>query len=400
MRIFNNKSSLPEKIQSQNDDLQNNKIALEKIQNENFSKISTIIEKTITIDQNSSASSSIFFVKAIKNTYSSNTLAASSIITYSNLLNITSSSTVSSLYEHIRGYIYRPVDWASYISSSRGPYIISSSTTGLPTLPSICGALTGIRTIFINKKIFNDSIKPNTLRISILPINTNLLADSGLKFNNSNINDSSSGQYASITGLAGLSGSLSSGINGNVVTAFTIAIKFKPINSGPNEQVLIHRRIADSSLTSLGYSSSVPGTNSNIITEKYGNLNPLLAVVNGSTLDNTLNWHQIDPGNQSDLSPATASYIKIVNRGGGQLNWAASANVGGSINWLSLSSSITSGKIYGIDNQTSTTATITAYTNNNISLANNDTGTIVFYNTSIEKCHNLPLNVTISLTIA
>jgi hypothetical protein len=389
-----NLNLLPDKIKDENIDLQNNKIKLEKIYNKNFSKISTIIEKIINVDQNSSESSNIFFIKGIKNTYTSNDIAASSVVTYSNFLNITSSSTISSIYEYIRSYVYRPIDWPNYISSNKGPYIISSSTTGLPTLPSICGALTGIRTIFFNRKLIKDSIKSNTVRISISPINTTLLTGNGLKFNN-NVDDSSAGKYASITGMAGLSGSLSAGVSGKSVTAFTIAIKFKPINSGSNIQTLLHRRIADVSLSSLDFINGP--TDSKIITEKYINLNPLSAITTIISGTDDLSLASIIWSFRNTI-PATntsATVINLVNKGGGQLKWAISSQS----SMISISSAMTSSTIFGISNLLSTTASITAYSLPSISSHSETVEYLLIYNTSLEKCPNLPLAIPITLQL-
>ncbi len=389
---------LPPKIIKENEDLKNNKVVIEKIKSENFSKISTTIERDVYVDNNSSATANIFFFKGIKNTYSSSDLAASSIVTFSNFLNITSSSTISSIYEHIRSYVYRPLNWQTYIASNRGPYITSSSTTGLPTLPSISGALTGIRTIVFNKKIVNDSIKRNTLRIAISPVNVNLFFR-GLNFSNNTGTNSSSGQYASITGQQGLSGSLSSGILGKAVTAFTIGIRFKPKNAGPENQTLLHRRIADKSLSSLNYAVT-PGVNSSIITTKYIDLNPLSAVTNFTEKIQTFTFNQWNTSSE----PLTSIVVNLTNKGGGQLFWSASAqnlNADG-INWLSLSSALTAGTIHSYSNTSSATASITAIVAKSITgyaLGTQQTSNIVIYNSSTsEVCYNLPLIIPIKIT--
>lgn len=392
-----NRKILPEKVQIEIDNILNNKKTLFKVSQTSLNTISNNKEETIFIDENSSLSTNIFFFKGIKNSYSTTALAGSTNQEYSNLLSNTSSANVSSIYEHIRSYIYRPSDWPTYISSNKGPYIISNSTTGTPTLPSIPGALTGVRMIQLNKTLYKDYIKPNSFKLNIVPINVNLTINKGLRFNNSNISDSSSGQYASITGFAGLSGSLSSGVAGKVVTGFTIAIKFKPINSGSITQVLLHRRIADQSLSSLDYINGP--IDSKIITQKYSDLNPLSAISNISSYTKTFNIN-IAPFTNND--PLTSIVIQLTNKGGGQLKWAASAQNTESVNWLSLSSSVTSGTLFGINNITSTTATLTALVKLSVTALTKDvthTSNLIIYNNDIyEKSPNLPISIPFNIT--
>lgn len=380
------------------EDKKNNKIYLHKINSSNINNVSTTKETNIYIDDTVSSSGNLFFFKGIKDTYSTINLAGSGIVTYTNKLSDSSSSTISSIYEHIRGYVYRSPDWPSYISSSRSAFIISNSTTGYPCLPSLCGALTGIRTIFFNKKLINDFIKPNTVKISVTPVNVSINYR-GLNFNNSNINSSSSGQYASVTGQQGLSGSLSSGISGKAVTGFTIGIRFKPINSGSENQTLLHRRIGDKSLTSLNYVlGSGNGINSNIITEKYIDLNPLSAITNitSKTLIFTYEVWTVSP------EPLTSVIINLTNKGGGQLNWSVSAQNPDSVSWLSLSSALTTGIIHSSSNMNSATASITANISKSITgltLNESHISNIVIYNSSTsELCYNLPIIIPINIT--
>ncbi len=386
---------LPEEIKNEINEINSGKIKLFRINQNSINSISYVREKNIFIDQNSSLSANVFFLKGIKNSYSTINLAGSSVQTFSNLISGSSSTTLSSLYEHIRSYVYRPLNWNTYINSSHGPYIVSNSTTGLPTLPSIPGALTGIRVIGINKKLFKDYIKPNTLRIKILPINKNFV-QKGLKFSNETLNNSDSGQYASITGMAGLSGSLSSGISGKVVTGFTIGIRFKPSNSGPTNQTLFHRRIADFSLSAINYKNL---TNSSVITDRYINLNPLSAVVDKTSVNQVFSFSQ---WNSISVSALTSLVFNITNKGGGQLKWSISANNQQSISWLSISSALTTGIIYGITNIQSTTASITAIvfkTITGLSQGTPYTSNLILYNsTTGEVCPNIPMIIPITIT--
>ena len=389
--IINIDSSLQlDKIRIEENNRLSNKQYLFSVDQNKIVTISSANEKQEFVDENSSSSANVIFAQAIQKSYGTVNLPTSSVVTYTNLLKSTSSATVTSLYEHVRGYLYRDnLNWPGYITGSNSSYVISKTTLTNPPCINNIGGLSGIRMIVFNKPVFKDSIKPSTLRININPINTTFNVDKGLTFNNSVVSDSDSGNYGSVTGKAGLSGSLSAGISAKAITGFTIAIKFKPANSGPTNQVLLHRRIADEALTSLNYTLASPGINNAIVSQKYSDLNPLSAVttiVAGSTA-----WNQDYPAPLT-TSPSSVS-ISITNAGGGQLFWAVSSQT----NWISISSAITSGTIFSISNLLSSTATITAYANSNIGTlpAGTTNGNIIIYNstTSLQKCPNLPLTI-------
>ena len=219
---------------------------------------------------------------------------------------------------------------------------------------------------------------------------------------NENLTDSSSGKYASITGNQGLTGSLSSGVNGKLVTGFTISVTFKANPGGPNTQFLLNRRLGDNSLTSLDYTLAT-GINNGIIFTKYSQLNPLSAVTATPTTPIVLSTDGTPT--PSNIMSATG-IIRLMNVGGGQLNWSASARTRtsvGNINWLSISSVLSSGTIHTINNLSSYTATITAYVNSSATSglvgASSYNGSIIFYDTQsvYQKCPNFPIDVPLTL---
>lgn len=204
-------------------------------------------EASVSITESTSAG--VNFYTAIQKNYGDTNIPASAQFTFTNFGNTTSTGQVTALYEHIRGYVYRDNslsalgDWSAYLSSSNSGFVVSQSTTAIPPcLPTGTGALSAVRVLLMNRSVYGDRIKEGTFRLSFQPVSI-VFPTQALIFNNSNVTQSDSGEFASITGADGLSGSLSSGVSGSVVTGFSVCIRFKPIVGGPQVQTLFDRRL-------------------------------------------------------------------------------------------------------------------------------------------------------------
>lgn len=318
-----------------------------------YQVVSTVREVDLTI--NDTNSGSILFTEALKSGFTSpagyqGVLTGGTSRFFRNIGNVSSTTTVSALYEHVRGYLYRDfgvsgsLKWNNYLSTTAGlsGLIISKTLSSASHAAVLKGSgasgthtaipsITACRIIAMNRSFYKDRIKPGTWRMRINPTNVNLATRRGLDFENDLITDlTSSGMYASITGMAGLTGSLSAGISGSVLTGLTIMIRIKPTKSGPPKQTLFHWRMGDPSQSAINWDST---TNNTLVQQEYRLLNPLSAVVtlpanatvtNGVIIFNNNTFSSTS--NASTISGSSSALFKLTNVGGGILRWAASSN--------------------------------------------------------------------------
>lgn len=365
------RTNLPTLVQTELVSNDANIFHFKRLEVSDSSRVSTAYINSVIVNNTSPNTGDVWFASAYSNSFTSSLLPSNGQFIFNNLLtnNVTSSASNTALYNWIRGFLYRSdtySSWNMYLSGATSAYVVSKSTIASPPcLPAIAnnpsisaalgsisayGAITGVRVIVFNRSLYKNYIQPSSFRMLVNPTYSALIPG-GLLLNNPNATDSSSGQFASLTGIAGLSGSLSAGVSGgSVLTSFTIAFRLKPFAGGPTTQSLLHRRVADTSSSALDWTAASPGTNNRIVMRPYYELNPLSAVATKT----------IGLGSSYTTSSASlTALITLVNKGGGILNWNASAN-----NSLifSLSGALTSGTLYGLTNTTSTTAVLTAYT--------------------------------------
>jgi len=348
-------ATLPVGVQTELDSIANGRVHFKKINFPNdFLTISSTLDTDLVI--NDSTSSNVLFTEALKSGFVSKSgyqgvLTGGTSRYFRNLSNVSSTTTVSSIYEHIRGYVYRDfgasgaLSWNHYLATTAGicGLIISKTLSSASHAAAIKNSFTGsgaassftpvasvsaVRVIAMNRGFFKDRIKPGTWRMKIRPTgNSTLPEQRGLNFNNDLITSTvSSGGWASITGMAGLTGSLSAGISGSMLTGFTIMLRIKPVKGGPPLQTLFGRRSGDASQTALNYISLI---NNSLVQDQYRNLNPLSAIVDASSnsmYDANGNLTVYNLANNSDqsvssLTGSTSAIIKLTNSGGGILRW-------------------------------------------------------------------------------
>jgi hypothetical protein len=137
-----------------------------------------------------------------------------------------STVAISSIYEHVRGYVCRDfsdnadASWNNYLSSTAGQLrLIRRKTDG--------SGLTGIRVIMFNRTDYGDRIKPGSFNATV---NTSVSAYKyGTDLDNSknypSLTDktaSDSGFWMGMTSNPGLIGSTQNGVSGSVLTGFSI----------------------------------------------------------------------------------------------------------------------------------------------------------------------------------
>jgi hypothetical protein len=278
-----------------------------------------------------SISSTVFITSPIKAGYSTGSLNGGSKVTYTNFGNVSSTTVLSAIYEHVRGYLWRDFSssadilWNAYLASTAG-------TNGLVVSKSSGNGLTAFRAFILNRDAYGDAIMPGTLRIDIQPTNVNFVGKIGLDFGNDDQSDSTSGDWAAVTGMAGLTGSLlNRGVSSNcfsnaismnqkTVSAFTIAMRVKFINGGPDHQTLLHRRVGNPSLSALGNNFSAgSGVNQAVVTNRYSDFNSMSATV---TPQNTSFFLAAGYGMSiQQITGGTSAIFSITNDGGGRLYW-------------------------------------------------------------------------------
>lgn len=349
-----------------------------------FSEVNNI--NSVYIPNTDPNTSNITFIRSINYDYGDSNLPASATYNYKvHGSNTSSTGSVTALYEFLRGYLYRDVN--------------NNNVSALPTLvssKSSSNSITGFRLIIFDKNIKFDMIKPNSFRMSVMPNKIIFTTPDALYISNSgtNVSDSSSGAYTSITEQNSLSGSLSAGVSGSVLTGFTILMKIKPDQGGAENQTLFHRRVADKSLTSIGALLPSPGINNAVCNYKYGDLNPLSA-----NITSTGTTFYTIYSNYSSITSLSSTPISISNIGGGHLNWGVSSNA----SWLSISG-VTGSTIIPTNNLISNIITITAYANGSVTSLTippfHSSATYVasikfFYNESLRKSGilNIPFSV-------
>ncbi len=360
---------LPENVKTELIDSQNGKSHFKLIQNFEKINVSVFDESEKIITQNSN-SANIFFSEAIKNGFTVASLTGGTSRSFRNFGSTLGTISSSALYEHIRGYVYRDFGlsahqvWNNYLLTTAGisSLIVSQSISSSP--PGVLGsseagaALTSVRVLLMNRNFYGDRVKPGTFRMNVRPQQIELAGKIGLNFDNDTKTNSSSGQWAAITGMQGLTGSLldrgvSAGSFSDIVsfsqkqlTGFTIAMRVKFVNNGPKYQTLFHRRVGNPSLSALGYTlSSGAGINNQIVLQRYSDLkslsaNPVCGVPTGMWIRNpiagTFNRPTYSGLSISAITGGTSAVWKFTNDGGGQLYWSISA---------ALSTSTTYGKI-------------------------------------------------------
>jgi hypothetical protein len=360
------------------------------------------LTKNIFILNNSQLTSKINFINSIQKTYGTSSLPSSSLFTYTGSLNVTSSASITALYELVRGYLYRD---DSYTAQPSIPTLITSKTSG--------STISGFRFITFDKSIKAERIKKGTFRVSIAPINITSTNPYGLRLSNSGAtSDTTTGKYAAIINDWSTSGSLLNGVSGSVLTGFTVLMKIKPEIGGPNTQTLFHRRVGDSSSSAVGVGVQYSDFDNKINFYHYGLLKPSSLECSASAFvdtaltswgltgvnfitglyyfgtdvySNELNFigltaffnpvtNTFSGASGSITSSSTAAVIKIMNVGGGlvRIGYDEGAQLSGntvnksfitistgSNTYYQLGNNTLTSTIHAIDNLNSHTATIT-----------------------------------------
>jgi hypothetical protein len=219
-----------------------------------------------------SKSGSVFFSEAIPAGYAVGTLTGGSTKQFVNFSSTPSTIAISSIYEHVRGYVNRDfsdnadANWNNYLSSTAGQAgLIRRKTDG--------SGLTGIRIIMFNRSDYGDRIKPGSFNATV---NTSVSAYKyGISLDNSkNYPDlteksaSDSGFWMGMTSNPGLVGSMQHGISGSILTGFSIYLRVRPQLSPCPIQTLFSRKSGDTSQTAM---------NNAIVDKQYMSLDPLSA---------------------------------------------------------------------------------------------------------------------------
>jgi len=183
-----------------------------------------------------------------------------------------STIAISSIYEHVRGYVCRDfsdnadASWNNYLSSTAGQLgLIRRKTDG--------SGLTGIRVIMFNRSDYGDRIKPGSFNATV---NTSVSAYKyGENLDNSknypSLTDktaSDSGFWMGMTSNPGLIGSTQNGVSGSVLTGFSIYLRVRPELTPCPIQTLLSRKSGDYSQSAFGNA---------IVDKQYMSLDPLSA---------------------------------------------------------------------------------------------------------------------------
>lgn len=323
---------------------------------------------------NDSNSGNILFTEAIKSGWTTasgpaGVLTGGTSRFFQNFENTSSTTTVSAIYEHIRGYVYRDFgtsaaqEWNNYLATTAGSCgliisktlssashaaVLKGSATGIGAASAFgpFAAVTAVRAIVMNRGFYKDRIKTGTWRMRIQPTGVDVTGRRGLDFDNDDKTDSMSGTWASVTGMQGLTGSLLNrgtsgsagwsyvvGLNQKVMTGFTIAMRVKFVNAGSNHHTIIHRRTGNPSLSALGNNFNAgAGLNGQVVTQRYSDFQALSAIIGPTQTNVAPTWNGLlfieayDNGwtqfSASSITGGTSATFKITNDGGGQLYWS------------------------------------------------------------------------------
>lgn len=253
----------------------------------------------------SSNSGTIFFSEAIPNSLIAGTISGGTTKYFTNFIGssgVFSAISISSIYEHIRGYVNRDfsdnadVNWNAYLSTTAGQAgLIRRKIDGV--------GLTGVRVIIFNRSDYGDRIKPSSF---IAHVNSSASAYKyGVELDNSNANDS--GFWMGMTSNPGLVGSTQNGVSGSVLTGFSVYLRVKPGNSSSPIQTLFSRKSGDSSQSAMGNA---------IVDKQYMNLNPLSAHATVSEpyiYNNTTNAYEYTINVQLNYKIKTVNGSQVVS---------------------------------------------------------------------------------------
>jgi hypothetical protein len=331
-----NTSFLPNEVKKEIDSEQlQNKSHLKAINAIDLTQLSSfnVTSKMVT----DSTSANVLFTTPIKVGSSFNPLTGGSKVTFSNLGNVSSTTVLSAIYEHVRGYLYRDfgasgdIRWNTYLTS---PASVLNGVSGQLIVSKSSGSgLTAVRFWMMNRKFFGDRISPGSLRIDVLPLAITYVGKIGLDFKNDDQINSTSGDWAAATAQPGLVGSLlNRGIrsqrfsnaitmNQKNVTGFTIAMRVKFVNAGPTLQTLIHRRVGNPSLTAYGNS---------VVTQRYSDFTQPIAIISPTSFAYSFSATTVQV-----ITGGTSSVLTITNAGSSQIYYSLGTSQLGGVDYSS-----------------------------------------------------------------